>query len=63
MIVVCVVDTDVVVNCVVVTVMDADAIMNCIMITSMDASAVSQLHHFFSTGNCMSNEDCPWSLL
>lgn len=63
MIVISVVDTDVVVNCVVVTVMDADAIMNCIMITSVDASAVSQLHHFPSTGNCMGNEDCPWSLL
>ncbi len=44
MIVISVVDTDIVMNCIVITVMDADAIMNCIMITAMDASAVSQLH-------------------
>jgi len=43
-IVISVVDTDIVMNCIVITVMDADAIMNCIMITAMDASAVSQLH-------------------
>lgn len=63
MIVISAVDTDIVMKYVVITVMDADAIMNCVMIAAVDASAFSQLHHAPVTGNCMSNKDCPWSLL